>query len=625
MNFQTSFTSYLQPVNRNQKHFTDVPGLHPIPSNTVIDKTLTGFGATFSEISNRTRNSIIVMPNVAIIKAKAEKHYDEFRTLGVWQEITIHNIKEYLRNCTLPKKILTTPEGYKRVKKAISESSYHLFEDFFLLIDESHKLTKDAGYRDKITSPMSDFFLFKEKALISATPLPPSDPHFKQNGFRHIKVDPTYDYRRPLDVIHANNITSAVREYLQDHPGQQYFVFFNSINGIKALLENLNIKDRSTIFCSAESAKKLNDEGYELAYSELGTFSTYNFFTSSFYNGLDIELDAPEDILLITDAQAPNTFIDPLTDTLQILGRFRHPDKPGHYFYRKATHFFTSKWNIHALDIDEATLWLEYQKTAYREITALKVACTDSYRDKELNQLYQQVLERLPYHQFLKEGAVNHFRIDNFVTEERVKGYYRSAQALKEAYKVEHNRALEIQFKTYELLATDEDKINFRGGRRYSRENIRKMANIFMPYDDMPFPLNPAYWELFYYYRAKMPLMLQAYIKLGYEQFSALGFCKGAIMKAVLLDDLQTKRNRFVVIDAAHQSFALNKFYPTDKIVKVLSAIYKEYGVEEQARPRHLNYFFECKPYTKKVGGKACKGYIPQTQKQLAHLHYQRT
>ena len=44
-----------------------------IPSNVILNKTLTGIGATYMEIIAK-RNSIIIEPNVPVISGKVEQH-----------------------------------------------------------------------------------------------------------------------------------------------------------------------------------------------------------------------------------------------------------------------------------------------------------------------------------------------------------------------------------------------------------------------------------------------------------------------------------------------------------------------------------------------------------------------
>ena len=72
-------------------------------------------------------------------------------------------------------------------------------------MDESHLLVKDVDYRDNIVLPINDFFLFKQKALVSATPIAFSDPRFKEQGFRTVTIDADYNYKQDITLIHTNN------------------------------------------------------------------------------------------------------------------------------------------------------------------------------------------------------------------------------------------------------------------------------------------------------------------------------------------------------------------------------------------------------------------------------------
>jgi hypothetical protein len=149
-----------------------------IPTNCIFDKTLPGLGATYSEIeieanrkSNKksTRNSIIIEPNIPVIVGKVSNNKD---LLGVYEGCKDLKIKNYLLNPKIVhKKILCTPEGYMRVKRIALYNEIDLYKDYFCLYDECEKITQDIDYRDQISLPMNDFFLFENKAFVSATPL----------------------------------------------------------------------------------------------------------------------------------------------------------------------------------------------------------------------------------------------------------------------------------------------------------------------------------------------------------------------------------------------------------------------------------------------------------------------
>ena len=102
-------------INQGE-HLGDVLGT--IPTNTIVCKTIPGCGATTSEIL-APRNSIIIEPNVPVIEGKASKHPE---LLGVFEGVSVEDIKAYLSTPTTSGyfKIMTTPEGYRKVHSAIT-------------------------------------------------------------------------------------------------------------------------------------------------------------------------------------------------------------------------------------------------------------------------------------------------------------------------------------------------------------------------------------------------------------------------------------------------------------------------------------------------------------------------
>lgn len=78
-------TTYIE-IDSPDKHLSDV--LEEIPSNVILYKTLTGIGATYSEIKAQ-RHSIIIEPNVPVIigKCNSDKHKND-NLLGVYEGVT---------------------------------------------------------------------------------------------------------------------------------------------------------------------------------------------------------------------------------------------------------------------------------------------------------------------------------------------------------------------------------------------------------------------------------------------------------------------------------------------------------------------------------------------------------
>ena len=101
---------------RDNQYMSD---LYPdgLPSNAIIDKTLTAKGATTCELDERyaKRNSIIIEPNVPVIDSKQVKYPN---LLGVREGVTDYDVKKYLLDKSIRyKKIIVTPESYSRLCK----------------------------------------------------------------------------------------------------------------------------------------------------------------------------------------------------------------------------------------------------------------------------------------------------------------------------------------------------------------------------------------------------------------------------------------------------------------------------------------------------------------------------
>lgn len=400
-----------------------------IPSNVILDKTLTGIGATFTEIHTK-RNSIIIEPNVPVIVGKCEKESD---CLGVYSETTSSQIKKYLNNKEIKyKKILTTPEGFKKIRKAAGNSYSQIQRTYFCLFDECEKLTQDCDYRAAITQPVYDFFEFKEKAFVSATPLNVSHPEFENQNFIRLKVEPLFDYRKNLHLIVTNSYERTVREEverLKDSPC--VCIFLNSVTGINALVNSLNLKDNSRIFCSEDGVKKLKECGFDNAVSSISyPLAKYNIFTSRFYSAVDIDLNVKPDILILTNLnQAIHTMVDQYTEAIQIQGRFRTKFEDGQT-YNSLTHI-TNTRDLEVLSDEEVTQIIDEYTITYRELLQRYHSATDEARKKGLKQQLKRICE-----DYLLDERMNidYFGIDNKYNEERVKRYYSSGESIRQAY-----------------------------------------------------------------------------------------------------------------------------------------------------------------------------------------------
>ena len=129
--------------------------MEEIPTNTILNKVMTGCGATTLEI-NAARHSIIIEPNVPVIIGKKAQHDFLF---AVYEGTTREDVKAYLAGEEDGyRKIITTPEGFdKKVLPAMYELSIPVYEEYFLLFDECEKPIQDVAIAGTSTCPSRTF------------------------------------------------------------------------------------------------------------------------------------------------------------------------------------------------------------------------------------------------------------------------------------------------------------------------------------------------------------------------------------------------------------------------------------------------------------------------------------
>lgn len=571
----------------------DLSEVFPIRSNTILYKTKTGLGATYNEIT-ADKNSIIVMPYISIIKNKHKQHQEKnHNTIAVYGEISIEVIKDYLQDKNGNKKLLTTPKGLSKIIRAFNQvlPSVDYKKNYFLLIDECHKLIQDSRYRTDMIESMDIFFEFTHKAMVSATPIPPSDPRFRKQNFKNVRVYPAYTDKRNIQLIQTDSIINSLKKHIETTQSECYCIFFNSVSGIKALIKQLGIKDDYNILCSDESVKKLSVANEYNAYSSVcepaptGFYKKFNFFTSSFFNGLDIKLPVQPDLILVTDNNIPHTILDPFTDVLQIMGRFR-------INHLGATHINQITKLTYPLTEEEAKQRLITSKAIYDDIDALKKAKLDSISDS----IFEQALKAIkPYHDLLdKHGNYSHFLGDNYLNDIRVSQYYKSPAHLKTAYLSSDLFTFEEDIDPY----TKSEIVKLRNKSvTSSRELIEDIAVTL-------FELQEHYEGLEMYYSERkilkglFPLVVEAFDRLGFQFLRDIEFKIQYIKRELIRLDAEEQRNSFPFISMIYQEFQLNKPYDVAEIKTKLQQIAFMLGYKNTLKGSDIKYYYRVKEHT---------------------------
>lgn len=563
-------------INKDQ-WLSDV--LKEIPTNTIFNKTLTGCGATTLEI-NAARNSIIIEPNVPVIIGKKVRHP---QILAVFEGITKDDIKAYLAGeYDGYRKIITTPEGFaKKVMPAMRETDTNVYNDYFLLFDECEKTIQDIGYRGDIYLPIEDFFEFKGKAMVSATPIMPSDPRFRK--FDMIRLTPTYAYKKRLQVCVTNNTVRVLRRVIElcEEHNKKACIFFNSTDATLKIIQTLKLVGKSKVFCSEKSMRKLKKEGYKEVSDKLTDLADVNFFTSRFYSAVDISINEKPVVIVLTDVyNAPHSTIDPSTEVYQAVGRFRNGV---HRIYH------ITNWNVYITSRPRDAVFHELNslELAYRSVEDVM------HRADPIGKAaIQKSLNEMEYSRFLTTSGTRNYQMwDNAWEDEKIKGYYKNEASIRDAYK---DAPFVAKFRVSILPVSDEDRLRFSKERLSSTKELWQGATKLLDeVDNANFDKEAAYIidEL----GEEFKLMIEAHKILGSKRIAELDYDRRKIEAAI--GNIQENR---LLTSEAMQSIVYARYNTGDEVAvsdmnQFIGQIILQHGIPYKHRVdrRLIQLFFE--------------------------------
>ena len=547
-----------------------------IPSNIILFKILTGIGATTLEIEYLLRNSIIIEPNLPVIKGKCKKYNKSGRKkviLGVYEGITVDHIIDYLQSDVKATKILTTPESFFKVQQAFDDLGLDMYTHSFLLFDECERVTQDVGYRSKITLPIDYFFKFKDKAFISATPVIPTEPRFEIQNFKHVYIKPDFDIKESIRIVHTNNILYSFAKFIEENARDQYFIFFNSTDSIASIIKSLNLNDESAVFCAKESKGKLKVNGFKHLSTDIGPFQKYNFFTSRFFSAVDIDDILNPTIIIISDLViAPHSKVDPKSEVIQIAGRFRKVE--GQISAKEIIHITNTDPNVTSKTEIECAEDRQQDKAIYTVFKNLYDASTSVYAREVLKEA-MTTLEFAKYLNF--DGTENFFMHDNTVYEESIKYHYQTLDNLKKAYAESKRFKIKVTSETYDFSDWDRARTN-----KYAR--LKTIFEVIMPVikdlyerkDQSSFAWKFQIETL----KEEFPSVFDAFEKIGLDKAKELEFGHVKIRKAIKENELLGQKSHFGFIRYIQQTFIEGQPYSSASITNKLKQGLSENGLK---------------------------------------------
>lgn len=579
------------------QHLSDIYPV--IKTNTILNKTITGIGATYSEIK-APRNSIIIEPTRPVIYGKTHdpKHKDD-NLKGVCQGVYQDEITDYIENSLGQHKrikILTTPESFRKVKKAFDDLDIDIrFDGYFLLFDECQKMVKDCDYRSDITLPMDLFFECRDKAIVSATPPTQyADPRF--NDFQMVKLCPDYNYRMDLQLYTTNNVLQSIRELLESLASDErsVFLFVNSTDMIYSLMKQLGVMDESAVFCSEKSVDKLKSFKFRNAYEEWkeSRIARYNWMTSRFYSALDIELPEVPNVVMLTDCfTAEYTMIDPYMDAVQIVGRFRNG-------VNKIYHISNFDYRNPIKSYEEIVQSVRSMKHAYEWVgTASDSASTVSDRVA-----FRELQKSAPFTRFLDENnRVDPYKVDNYIDEETVKVLYNNYGSLLRVYQecgyfnVTHTPK-PYKYGDYERLKIDSKAASIREKRKEIVAQLEQLGDCDTELE-CQFKRDLEFADR---------MIVEAYDLIGKAEIERLRYSVTKIREAVILKKHQVKAYATDAIQLINTFFYPQQWYSAKTIKEKIKEIFVELSIPTtKAVTSHtIKEYFEAREIRKRKEGR---------------------
>lgn len=579
-----------------------------IPSNCILFKVLTGIGATHLEIIT-LRHSIIIEPNVPVIKGKKKSH--KGKILGVYEGVNLPQIVNYLKDPKVKyKKIMTTPESFHKVKEAIGEAGMDMHKEFFLVFDECDRTSKDIDFRKDIILPMEDFFKFEMKAFVSATATIPSDPRFKKQGFEILEILPDFDYAKQLNLVQTNNPFAALKKSLHDNiivnENEQIFIFLNSTVGIISVIEQLSIQAQSAVFCSSNSAEKIKGNGGVSVHYDIdeSKFRKYNFLTSRFYSAVDIYVDEKPHVILLTDLNiAEHTMIDPYSDLIQIAGRFRGIE------LASLTYITNHNSELHYRTPKEAKAYLKGCAETYKTIQSLR----DVSNNEGAKETLTEALERISYARFLNDsGRINYFMVDNYLQKEELKANFTDPDLLRKSLNSEQLRKQFLLNHTDYIFNISSFYPRVNGVKNYIdivQEIANRLQNIYSAKQNI-FSIDFSEDEL-YRLESKYPEIIEAYHKIGKEKLCKIAYSKKHIIDEIAKHDKERDgASNYDFLDELYTIFSTNEFYSGKMIGATFKSLVEKYKLPYTNKKKYLTDFKRFFNLSNRTSRNKQKGYV---------------
>ena len=423
-----------------------------------------------------------------------------------------------------------------------------------------------------------------------------------------------YSYRISDPILFYTNVCGNVSEdYTRDRlDGQLKTELLTALQPAFAKISDMGIRYSALPGHTMELADALNEvlsgkwrnlRGLEIvsfgvssvmnftdASETLDELAPVNFLTSRFYAAVDIKLDYKPHVILLTDVmRAPFSAVDPQTEVVQAIGRFRNG-------VARAYHIANTSDNLQCLTREALERRLTGEENIYNQIRQIQPDGEDEAQARF------QALNGMAYKRFVtRDGNRNHFMWDNAWTDEQIKAYYRYPSTLTAAYK---SAPFRLTVCTAHYPITDADRLRREKAKMNTRELWREVVGQLAKLQTAHSDMEPAFLqeELGNEFAA----IVQAFTILGAKRMEELGYSRSKIEAAM------TRTEENVLLTAPKMQEAVYAQYKTGDLVacseinNFLHRLIVNNGIPFEGRRvdrKVVKLFFEIEDDTKRLGG----------------------
>lgn len=579
-----------------------------IPVNCNIHKGRCGIGGTTLEIRDK-RHSIIVAPNISIIKSK-KKEFDFI--FEVYGDVSEAQIKKYLENNIENRiKIMSTPDSFYKIINASESIGWDVYNNAFLLSDESHSVITEAGYRD-MTEFYKLFFKFNEKTLISATSISFSDKRFA--SLKNIEISIFPPIKKAINVICSTTIEQTLLQLvkLYDQTEENLHIFYNTVEGVKQMIDIIGAEGVS-VFCADNKLNRLKLEKYSTLLMDVNSESykvnKVNFYTTKYYEGWDL-FDTNAVIVLLTNTYNENTCLDVSTKGTQIIGRLRNVNS------KKIYHITNTKGcegmerrKVEEVKQSRLANAIETIKTCNNIIDYLEGANVREDVKREFHKSMTTTAQQYGNINYLTGKAeINFFKVDNLVYNDLAVEQYLNKETILKSWT---SSGFDVKLKI------DNAKLSLRERKILSSQRTSKAEKNKIIYEKFNSLIQDNKEKKIIFNSEDVDELISLYPKeykiftvLGFEKIQQLNFSKKEIEQEFTIKNSNKVEVTKDLISLIYSKFKPYHFYSSEIIKKHLGDFNKKLGIIRISKASSITNYYEAGEKIVKIDGKPVRGYL---------------